>query len=241
MNNKQSKISREQAEKLIHIIKKNPKLLIVIAAVVIIACIVSYFATGSILPTSSPDVAKEDPTFHFIDVGQGDSTLVTYNGASVLIDAGPKASGASTAEYVWTYAQNIDYFIITHPHEDHIGGAIDVLEKCDVECLIMPEDVSPEYFYRDTLRTAERLGVEVIILEGAATYILDGITVEIADNSGFAHEDLNNASLFVKVKAGSTTCLFTGDAEYEAEVYAVRNYGAYYLDCDILQAGHHCW
>ena len=162
---------------------------------------------------------------YFIDVGQGDCSLVTYNGQAVLIDAGPRSSGYSTAEYVWTYAETIDYFIITHPHEDHIGGAIDILEKCDVECLIIPEDVSPENFYRDTLRTAERLGVEIVTLEGASTYILDGITVEIADNSGLVHDDLNNASLFVKVTAGSTTCLFTGDAEYEAELYAVQHYG----------------
>ena len=239
MNNKTTKISKSQAEKLVRQVKKNPKLLIVIAAVLIVACIISYFATGSIIPGAGQVATDSDPKFHFIDVGQGDCSLVTYNGQAVLIDAGPRSSGYSAAEYVWTYAETIDYFIITHPHEDHIGGAIDILEKCDVECLIIPEDVSPENFYRDTLRTAERLGVEIVTLEGASTYILDGITVEIADNSGLVHDDLNNASLFVKVTAGSTTCLFTGDAEYEAELYAVQHYGAYYLDCDIFQAGHH--
>lgn len=239
MNKRNQSIDSKQVKKLIQQVKKNPRLLLVIAAVLVVACIISYFATGSIIPNTAPTATDSDPKFHFIDVGQGDSSLVTYNGGAILIDAGPKSSGDSTAEYVWTYAKTIDYFIITHPHEDHIGGAIDILEKCDVECLIMPEDVSSEYFYRDTLRTAERLGVEIITLEGAATYILDGITVEIADNSGFEHDDLNNASLFVKVTAGSTTCLYTGDAEYEAELYAVRNYGAYYLDCDIFHAGHH--
>lgn len=235
---KRSKSSQNKdAERVIRAVAKNPKLLIVIAVVLIAAFAISYFTTGSIIPSYSP--TGDEPQFHFIDVGQGDSTLVTYNGEAVLIDAGPASSGESTAEYVWLYAQTVDYFIITHPHEDHMGGAIDVLEKCDVECLIMPEDVSDDRFFEDTLSTAERLGVEVVVLEGASTYILDGITVEIADNSGFEHDDLNNASLFVKVTAGSTTCLFTGDAEYSAEAYAVGNYGKYYLDCDILQAGHH--
>ena len=237
MSRKNSR-KNSDAERAIRAIKKNPKLLLVIVAVLAVACIVSYFTTGSIIPTYSPANADE-PEFHFIDVGQGDSTLITYNGEAVLIDAGPTSSGEATAEYVWLYAKNIDYFIITHPHEDHMGGAVDILEKCDVECLIMPEDVSKERFFNETLDTAERLGVEVVILEGASTYILDGITVEIADNSGLDHDDLNNASIFVKVTAGSTTCLFTGDAEYLAETYAVGNYGSYYLDCDILQVGHH--
>ncbi len=227
----------KQAERLIREVIKNPKLLIVIAVVLVIAFAISYFTKGSPVPTYTP--TGDEPKFHFIDVGQGDSTLVTYNGEAVLVDAGPESSGKSTAEYIWLYAQNIDYFIITHPHEDHMGGAVDILEKCDVECLIMPEDTSNNRFFDDTLETAEKLGVEVVILEGASTYILDGITVEIADNSGFEHDDLNNASLFVKVTAGSTSCLFTGDAEYAAEAYAVGNYGKYYLDCDIFQAGHH--
>jgi len=239
MSSRNRNSQSKQAEKLIREVKKNPKILIFIAAVLIIACIISYATTGSFIPIYSPADTGDEPTFHFIDVGQGDSTLITYNGEAVLIDAGPESSGASTAEYVWMYAQTIDYFVITHPHEDHMGGAVDVLEKCDVECIIMPEDVSKEHFFKDTLSTAERLGIEVVVLEGASTYILDGITVEIADNSDLDHDDLNNASLFVKVTAGSTTCLFTGDAEYSAETFAVGNYGKYYLDCDIFQAGHH--
>ena len=59
------------------------------------------------------------PAIHFVDVGQADCTLITYNGDAVLIDAGTVSAGDTAAEYVRGYADAIDYFVITHPHEDH--------------------------------------------------------------------------------------------------------------------------
>ncbi len=218
------------------------RIICAIFTVVIIAAIVAFSAfcysrTGTFIPTE--ELFDGRPTFRFLDVGQGDSTLVTYGGDSVLVDAGPTSSGATAAEYIKLYAPKVDYFIITHPHEDHMGGAVEILEYVNVEYLVMSETVSDEAFYSKTVQCAERLGVEIIYLEGAATYTIGDITVEIADNYGFQAENENDESLFVRITAGGTSCLITGDAEEAAEEYALAHYGEEFLDCDIMKAGHH--
>ncbi len=225
--------------------KRNNKIKRVTGAIftaVIIAAIVAFSAfcynrTGTFIPTE--ELFDGRPTFRFLDVGQGDSTLVTFGGDSVLVDAGPTSSGATAAEYIWLYSPCVDYFIITHPHEDHMGGAVDILERVNVEYLVMSDAVSDETFYNETVRYAERRGVEIIYLEGAATYTVGGITVEIADNSDLQAENGNDESLFVRITAGGTSCLITGDAEQAAEEYALAHYGDVFLDCDIMKAGHH--
>lgn len=179
------------------------------------------------------------PTFRFVDVGQGDCMLLTYEGNSVVVDAGPTDTGAFAAEYISLYSPEIDYFIITHPHEDHMGGAADILRCANVEYFVLPDIESGEGFYREAILEAQRQGTEIIYITGKVSYTIENISIEIEDNSSLDYEDLNDASLFIRLTAGSTSCLITGDGEDAAEQYALINYPASFLDCDILKLGHH--
>lgn len=199
-------------------------------------CYTAYRFTGTILPTA--ELFDGKPTIRFVDIGQGDCTLVTYRGDSVLIDAGPVSSGDIAAEYVRMYAPAVDYFIITHPHEDHIGGAADVLSTVKVKTLVMSDITVEDDFFANTIEAAQRHGTEIVWLDDTASFEIGDIKIEILDTFDFAYEDLNDASLMTRVTVGETTLLVTGDAETGEENYLLENCRDM-LDCDILKVGHH--
>jgi len=88
-------------------------------------------ALGSIelTPTVTPIPSPTPPlalTVHFIDVGQGDATLIEADGTVILVDGGE--ASANVEDYLQAQGiEDIDLVVATHPHADHIGGLIDVL------------------------------------------------------------------------------------------------------------------
>lgn len=218
---------------------KSPKallLVVVAAAVAVFVCAYSYVKTGTMIPTA--ELIDGKPTIRFIDVGQGDSTLITYRGDSVLVDAGKRSGGEVTAEYVRMYAPVLDYFIITHQHEDHMGGAADVLQQVKVENLVLSDITVGDVFYSDAIKTAYERGVNIIYLDDAAEFDTGNIRIEILDVFDFKYTDLNDSSLITRIEAGGTSILITGDAEAAEEEY-IMQVAPESLDCDILKVGHH--
>lgn len=215
---------------------KNPLTVAVILAAAIVYSIFAYSKTGTIFPTA--ELIDGLPTIRFVDVGQGDCVLVTYKGESVLVDAGPASSGETAAEYVKMYAPHVDYFFITHPHEDHMGGAADILSSVKVDCLVMSDIVADEEFYTEAVYAAMKQGCEIIYLTEGAEYDTGNIDIRVYDLFDFYSSDYNNSSLFVKIEVEDTTLLVTGDSETEEEAYALSLYGDE-LDADILKVGHH--
>ena len=72
-------------------------------------------------------VAREsiDLDVHFVDVGQGDATLVTCGGHAMLIDAGDDTRGTAIQNYLQKQKiTRLDYLILTHPDADHIGARL---------------------------------------------------------------------------------------------------------------------
>lgn len=199
-------------------------------------CYCAYRYTGTVLPTA--ELFDGQPTIRFVDVGQGDCTLVTFKGDSVMIDCGPVSSGDAAAEYVRMYAPELDYLLITHPHEDHMGGAADVLKTVKVKNLVISDIAVDEDFYTEALEAAEKRGTNVILIDGAYSFEAGEISVDILDSFGFEYDDLNDASLVSRVTVGETTLLVTGDAEMGEEGYLIEKCRDM-LDCDILKVGHH--
>ena len=76
-------------------------------------------------------------TVHFLDVGQGDSILIEYKNKSMLIDAGESDQGKVVSNYLKDQGiSTLDYVVATHPHSDHIGGMIDVLNNFKIKHFI---------------------------------------------------------------------------------------------------------
>jgi beta-lactamase superfamily II metal-dependent hydrolase len=230
---------------------KKPTVFEIILALIIF--VLGILFGDQVLPTTentstTAGLADGKPAMHFVDVGQGDCTLITYNGDAVLIDAGPVSAGDAAAEYVKSYADEIDYFIITHPHEDHMGGAADILDNIRVANIIMPDMEVDTRFYQNAMSRIDEKNINVIYSEAHAVYDTGNIKITIIDSVIPDDDNLNNISIVTRIDAGSTSVMLSGDAEVEAEMQIVENYtsiagSALYdrsiLDCDVFKAGHH--
>lgn len=190
----------------------------------------------------------------FIDVGQGDGALVEFpNGQTMLIDAGMKAEEYDAGERIIAPflkrrgISTIDYFVASHPHGDHIGGAAFVFKEFDVREVIESGQPARDSVYLEyasavsneqcTTRNV-RTGSPAMTIGGAKLYFLYPTPTFIDTDTTHAHENLNNTSVVFKLCFGETSILFTGDAEQEAEEEMVRVHGAF-LESTILKVGHH--
>ena len=100
----------------------------------LIALVVVAFAGGAKVFGCAPAVdSNASATVSFLDVGQGDSILIQAAGKTVLIDGGERDQGSVVLDDLKKYGvTTIDYMIASHPHSDHIGGLVDVLEDAAV-------------------------------------------------------------------------------------------------------------
>ena len=175
-------------------------------------------------------------TVHFIDVGQGDSIFIETQEQNILIDGGNR--GDTVVSYLQALGvDKLDLVIGTHPHADHIGGLINVMEKIAVDAIVDPGVMHTTITFEDYLTIIDEKDIEYI--EGRAGMHKDlggGAVLKIIHpvSSG---NDLNNASVVARVAYGDVSFLFAGDAEKEAEAEIVRR--NYTLQSTILKAGHH--
>lgn len=178
-------------------------------------------------------------SYHFIDVGQGDCTLILSEEKAVLVDSGTGEYGQRTVEYISQYVDTIDYMILTHPHEDHIGGADDILEALTVKTVVMPDATSESVAFSKLLDAIEKENCEVEQGMGGLSYQCGDIFIELFSPVSEVYNDTNNYSIVSKVTAGGVSLMLSGDAEAYVEEQILDNYLPYELDCDIMKSGHH--
>lgn len=185
------------------------------------------------------EVSEPKYTYHFIDVGQGDSTLIISDTGSVLIDAGPGDHDLLTLEYIGNVTDSIDYMVITHPHEDHIGTAEEIITNFNVKNIIMPNVSVGTVVFTKMLDAIELKGCNVYEAIPGDVYNSGDIRIDILGSAVTDDDNLNNVSVFTKITTGEVTAMFTGDAEKKAENAILKMYSDEMLDADIFHAGHH--
>ncbi len=234
------KMSKAKSKKLIYLI------------VIIVVALVSVFGKNGLdsldAETTSDALSQTNGgesagfSVHFIDVGQGDCTLVTSNGKYLLIDAGENGHETDVLNYLRSMGiEKLDYVIATHQHSDHIGGLPEVLEEFGADNIIMPrltEAQTPtNSTYTAFLKAVNASGAKVISAKPGSSYALGEAEFEILGPVTNDAEDINSMSAVTKITYGETSFLVTGDAEKDEELEIIDN-GAN-LDCDVLKVGHH--
>ncbi len=174
---------------------------------------------------------------HFLDVGQGDSTLIACDGKYMLIDAGENSEGQEVADYLaYQKIEKLDYIICTHGDSDHSGGLDVVLASVKCENMIISAEDKTTATYLEVLEAVEKEGCKVISPKVGTEYTLGGAKFTIY-SPAMDYEDSNENSIVIRLVHGKNSFLFTGDAGELAEKHMVRN--DINLKSDVYKAGHH--
>jgi len=183
-----------------------------------------------------------DLSIHIIDVGQGDSIFVkTPNGKTMLIDGGDIAGGKTVVSYLNKYnIDKIDVLIGTHPHADHIGGLIDVLENFEIGKFYMPKKIHTSKTYEKLLETTKNKGLKITPATKDIVIDLDqDIPLYFLSPLRDYGDNLNLWSAVVKMEYGEKSFLFTGDFEALGEKELCDTYDKDFLQSEFLKVGHH--
>lgn len=179
-------------------------------------------------------VAQEDLLIDYIDVGQADSILIRNQDKVMLIDAGTNEAGETVVNYLENLGiTKIDYLIGTHPHEDHIGGLDDVINKFDIGQIYMPKIETTTKTFEDVLEAIENKKLTVIAPNKGDEIVLGQATGEFMTEPILDKDNLNVSSLIFRLEFGDNSFLFMGDAEEENEKTIS------WPKTDVLKVGHH--
>lgn len=224
---------------------KNTKRLIY--GVFVLICIILYLLstkTEKKEETVPPDVVRENEYsyVHFLDVGQGDCTLIeTHDGKFALIDASTQDSSDKIIAYLNNEGvTELEYVIFTHPHEDHIGGGDEVIENFKVNNVYMTNKTENTACYENLvsslIQSKNTNGTKVLMPKQFEVFYLGDIKFLILSD-GTSYDDTNNSSICFRMDLGKTTFLFTGDAEKTVE-NDIMTY-VEDLDAEIYKCAHH--
>jgi beta-lactamase superfamily II metal-dependent hydrolase len=158
--------------------------------------------------------AGDNLEIHFIDVGQGDCTLINLpDGETMLVDTGSPAAGLTLIKYLRSIDINhIDHLIFTHPHDDHIGGIFNLLSEIKVTRFY---DNGFSNFnstiYGDYITLVRNDLSKYIILQNGESLELGDVTISILNPILPPTGNTNDDSIVLKLSYGDINVLLTGD------------------------------
>jgi len=180
----------------------------------------------------------------FISVGQGDAALVTSpTGKTVLIDGGPREAGPTLAAALRArHTTAIDLVVLTHRHEDHLGGLIAIVRAFTVRMFMDAPFQHASAVYGSLMKEIEARHVAVRQAERNRTIDIGGgatITLLTPPDPPIAHSrsDVNANSVVVRLDYRSVGVLFAADAEPQTERWLLAS-GAR-LPAQVLKVAHH--
>lgn len=199
-------------------------------------------------------------TVHFIDVGQADATLFIQDGHVMLFDAATANCGHDLVRYIRKLGINyIDVLVLSHPHNDHMGGVSEILKYIKVGVIYGPDifnisELDGDEWFTNMVDAVEK--IHDIRNEGIpedeytsiwhfprndkgefAKFNIGDAIVEFYAPLEDEYSDLNDYSICAKVTFGTVDIFLTGDATKSVEKALIEE--GYDLDVEVFQASHH--
>ncbi|HZX21440.1 MAG TPA: ComEC/Rec2 family competence protein [Clostridia bacterium] len=206
-----------------------------VAVFIIILSLAIFLSTGC---NRTSDVLS----IHMIDVGQGESILITTpNNKTILIDAGEASQGKKVKSYLLKHGiDKINLLIGTHPHTDHIGGLTEIINNFEIEEIMMPQKLHTSTSFEKLLTAIEskRLTITPPCPNSIVEFDKD-IKLHFLGPIKDYGENLNLWSIVFRLDYKNKSFLFTGDMEREAEMDLIDTYNKNNLIANVLNVGHH--
>ncbi|MCI8512094.1 MAG: MBL fold metallo-hydrolase [Lachnospiraceae bacterium] len=194
-------------------------------------------SSNSITSIASNANSPDKMEVHFIDVGQGDTTLITCGGHAMLIDAGDETKGTAIQNYLQKQQiKELDYLILTHPDADHIGGAPVIITKFKINQVFLSDYERDNTTYQKLIQALDYKRQKPVTPEMGSQYSLGTAVITILA-PGKEYDNPNDSSVAFIIQNGNTRFLFTGDAGEAAET-DILNQGID-ISADVYKAGHH--
>lgn len=217
----------------------------VVAAVVFVSLLLTACVNAGGTDTPPPPPAsRAEMNVVFLDVGQGDSTLIKApNGQVMVIDGGRSISLANSLIIpqikAWGASQ-VDVLVVTHPDADHIAGLVGVLENFPVKLVALTGDAHTTDIYARLLTNIRDKQIAAVQVRTGTTIPFDSaVKLEVLgpDDALVNQDNTNDGSIVIKLTYGQTSFLLTGDAEF-AENQSILRRGAD-VRATVLKLGHH--
>jgi len=206
----------------------------VMPPLLIIAIVISFGAAS--MPDDSLHVS-------FLDVGQGDAILIQKGSQQVLIDGGPspQALNLALSDKMPFWDRTIELIVLTHPHQDHLGGLVEALRRYHVEQVLQPDSADESPLYAEWLKQVETKGVANVTAQSGQRITLDGAVIEVLNPQAVplsgTQSDTDNNSVVLRLTSGKVSFFLTADIMEDTEWELIKQRNA--LSSSVLKVAHH--
>ena len=189
---------------------------------------------------------------HFLDVGQGDCTILQFeNGRTYLIDAHETSGKITPIEYLTRILgiTQLETVIVTHPHDDHISGLQSIIEQIPIRQIWLINQSYNSQSYQELLLSVGRQPELRVFSPRSGTRVAEGkdrvyVLAPPPTLLKGTHSDVNNASIVLKViitnpdERTSTSVILGADAEFDSWASIALEHRSN-LDADLVKLSHH--
>ncbi|HHU05700.1 MAG TPA: DNA internalization-related competence protein ComEC/Rec2 [Clostridiales bacterium] len=218
--------------------KRKPRLIIPLCSVIITLCL-SILLSGYF-------VDRTNMTVTAVDVGQGQSIVITTKEHTFVVDCGGNGAsnpGILTTQFLRSINRSsIDLLVITHFHSDHANGITRLMEQTDVKLLAMPyiddsfkSDEDYQYYYTQIRELAEKRDIEVLYVTQNLQLANGETSIRLYAPIGGNTE--NEKGVVAMFSVGENDVLITGDITSALERRFIKLFEL--PDIEVLVAGHH--
>ena len=183
-------------------------------------------------------------TLNVLDVGQGDSLLITTPlGHHVLVDAGPTSQTTEKIDAeLPRNDRTLDLVVVSHNHSDHIGGMTAVLKRYNVSQFWLSGATDTTQTYIDMLKEIKAKNIPTTAVTAGITKTFDGVKFTVlyplTSQVGLQPANQHDSMVVFLVEYKQKSMILTGDLEASKEVEIIKA-GEITHSVDVLKVGHH--
>jgi len=189
-------------------------------------------------------VAKNELKIYVFDVGQGDGILIrTPDQQNIVIDGGPDNSFITKlGQALPFYDRTIDLMILTHAHDDHLFGLVEVLKRYRVERILSSGALHVTDAYLEWLDLIQKKQIPLTVSLSGQEFFFGPVRLEVVypltELTDLRLNNLNDGSIVIRLVYQESTFLFMGDLEAAGEEEILAQYPKD-LKARVLKLGHH--